>query len=76
MPRRSETPVGIVTEELAAVGIHDYLLIVGKHHKVRFYIAGQKYTYTVPITTGDGQRTKKNCRAGIKRLLRAAGLKS
>lgn len=74
MPHRSDTPVGIVIEELAAVGITEYEMITGKHHKVRFYISGQKYTYTVPITTSDGRRTKKNCRAGIKRLLRNAGL--
>lgn len=73
MSHHSETPVGIVQEELEAHDI-EYIVIESKHMKVRFHIEGRRYTYTVPKTTSDGRRTRKNCRSGIRRLLRQAGV--
>ena len=73
MTHRSDTPVAVVLEELSSLGIEGQV-IVGKHHKVRFFVEGRRRTYTVPKTTGDGRRTLKNCRAGIRRLLRQEGL--
>ena len=73
MTHRSKTPTGVVLLELDKHDI-EAEVIQGKHMKIRYYVDGQKYTYTVPVTSGDGQRCLKNCRAGIRRLLRKAGI--
>lgn len=49
-------------------------VLKGKHYKIRFYVEGNKCTYTVPRTSGDGRRALKNARAGIRRLLRQHGV--
>lgn len=69
--RRSET-ITVVKRELQAVGLE--AVVEGrKHAKIRFYWRRQRYTYVVPRTTSDGGRAVKNCRAGIRRLLRQIG---
>lgn len=73
MTHRSDTPAGIVLKELDKAGV-EATVIRGKHDKIRYFINGHKRTYTVPITSGDGRRCLKNCRSGIRRLLRKDGI--
>lgn len=73
MGRKRETPTGVVLEQLDALGI-EYKVRSKNHSKVYFQANGRKLIYVVPITTSDGRRTLKNCRCGIRRLLRQEGL--
>ncbi len=70
MNHRSDTAIGAVQAELMAVGLEHDLLPGKRHQKIRFFIRGKKFTYTVPRTTSDGFRAVKNCRAGVRRILR------
>lgn len=72
--RRSDTTIGAAVAELVALGI-DYKIVINKHAKIRFYVRGIRCTYVVPMSTSDDNRAVKNCRAGIRRLLRQRGLK-
>lgn len=66
------TPLAAVLEELGRFGLSP-TVEQGKHLKVRFEVNGQRRTYTVPRSPSD-HRSIPNCRAGVRRLLRQAGL--
>lgn len=73
MARQPET-VAVVLQELASVGLEATVEPTKKHPKIRFRVDGRRHTYVVPKSTSDGGRAVKNCRCGIRRLLRQLGV--
>lgn len=67
-----QTPIAAVLAELVSAGV-EHRVDQGKHYKVRFWVDGHQYTYTVARSASD-HRAIQNCRTGVRRILRELGL--
>lgn len=68
-----DTPLLWVTRELDAVGVAYTIEHGGRHAKVRFTVAGLAHLY-VCSGNANAMRSKRNSRAGIRRMLRQLGV--
>lgn len=72
MVRSKDNPLSVVREELRAAGV-PFREEPGRHVKVWFTVAGKEHCYVCSANRVCHNRSMRNTRAGIRRMLRQLG---
>ncbi len=70
--KEKDSPLAVVRRELDAAGV-PYRVVKKRHAKVRFTVDGTEHCYVCTVNGKQVNRSRRNSRAGIRRLLRQLG---
>lgn len=70
--KEKDSPLSLVREELEAAGV-PYRVVKARHAKVWFEVGGREHCYVCTVNGKGRNRSRRNTRAGIRRLLRQLG---
>ena len=70
--KHKDSPLSVVLEELDAAGV-PYRVVRKRHAKVWFTVDGVEHCYVCTVNGKGANRSRRNSRAGIRRLLRQLG---